>query len=122
MSSSLRFYRRSLCIRNNYMRYRFVLVTAILLGLLPPSPTFAASKKKDSPPPLIKAPTIETATATSITVTEGKITKTLTITQFTEINVNGQRATAADLKPGMIVSITLGTDPSKASRINATGK
>ena len=50
------------------------------------------------------------------------MTKTLTITQFTEINVNGRKATVAELKPGMIVNVTLGTDPSKVSRINATAK
>jgi hypothetical protein len=36
--------------------------------------------------------------------------------------VNGQEATAVELKPGMTVTIALGTDPTKASRINATGK
>lgn len=103
-------------------RFRFLLpVVAVLLAMLTISPAYAASKKKD-PPPLIKTPTIASVTATSVTVTEGKITKTLAITQFTEITVNGQKATAAELKPGMTVSITLGTDPSKASRINATGK
>jgi hypothetical protein len=55
-------------------------------------------------------------------VVDDKVTKTLTITQFTEINVNGRKAVVADLKPGMTVSVTLDTDPSRASRINATGK
>ena len=104
------------------MKKSLVLLPLVcLLGILTMSPAFAASKKKPAPP-LIKVPTISSVTATSITVTEDKITKTLTITQFTEINVNGQRATVADLKPGMTVSITLGTDPAKASRVNATGK
>jgi hypothetical protein len=102
--------------------FRFHLpAIAALLGLLTVSPVFGASKKKPSPPPLIKVPTISAVTANSITVTDAKVTKTLTITQFTEIIVNGQRATAAELKPGMTVSFTLGTDPTKASRINATG-
>jgi hypothetical protein len=98
-----------------------ILPLVILLGFLAAGPAFGASKKKKEPP-VIKAPTITAVTATSITVTEAKATKTLTITPFTEIIVNGQKATAADLKPGMTVNITLGTDPSKASRINATGK
>ena len=101
-------------------KHRFVVV-AILLGMLVSDAAFGASKKKESPPQ-IKAPTITSVTATSITVTDEKATKTLTINQFTEITVNGQRATAADLKPGMTVSVTLGTDASKASRIVATGK
>jgi len=35
--------------------------------------------------------------------------------------VNGQRATIADLKPGMMVTVTIGMDPSHASRVNASG-
>ena len=82
---------------------------------------FAGSKKKPAPP-TTHAPTIAAVTADSITVKEEKATKTLIINQFTEINVNGRRATVADLKAGMTVNVTLGTDPSKASRINATAK
>ena len=94
---------------------------AILCGLLTVNAAFGASKKKPSPPP-IHTPTIASVTATSITITEAKTTKTLGINQFTEITVNGQKATAAELKPGMGVSVTLGTDPTKASKIVATGK
>jgi hypothetical protein len=60
-------------------------------------------------------------TVNAITVSEEKTTRTFIITQFTEINVNGQRATIADLKAGMTVSVTIGVDPTRASRINATG-
>jgi hypothetical protein len=102
--------------------FRFLLpAIAVLLGLFTVSPAFAASKKKPSPTPT-QLPTIASVTANSITVAEANATKTLAITQFTEITVNGQRGTAADLKPGMTVTIALGTDSSKASRINATGK
>jgi hypothetical protein len=96
-------------------------VVSVLLGMLLGSPVFGASKKK-APPPVQHNPVISSVTATSITVTEDKVSKTFTITQFTEINVNGRKATVADLKPGMTVSVTLDTDPSRASRINATGK
>ena len=99
---------------------RFLLTLTMALGVFAADAAFGASKKKPSPTPS-QVPTIASVTANSITVTEGKTTKTLAITQFTEISVNGQRGTAADLKPGMTVTITLGTDPSKASRINATG-
>jgi hypothetical protein len=92
-----------------------------LIALLAAGPAFGASKKK-TPPPVIQTPVISSVTATSITITEGKTAKTLTITQFTEITVNGIRATATELKPGMNVTVTLGTDPTKAGRINATGK
>jgi hypothetical protein len=51
-----------------------------------------------------------------ITVSEEKTTRAFIIAQFTEITVNGQRATIVDLKPGMTVSVTIGTDPTRASR------
>jgi hypothetical protein len=35
--------------------------------------------------------------------------------------VNGQKGTIADLKPGMTVSVTIGVDPTQASRVVATG-
>ena len=96
-------------------------VIFVLFGIFAMTPAFGASKKKPTPPPP-HHPVISSVNANSITVTEGKVSKTLTITQFTEINVNGQRATIAELKPGMVVTVTLGTDPTRASRINATGK
>jgi hypothetical protein len=84
---------------------------------------FAGSKKKSTPPPApTQPPTIVAVTADSLTVKDAQATKTLAITPFTEINVNGRKGTAADLKPGMTVTVTLGTDPGKASRINATAK
>ena len=102
---------------------RRIFVVLVSLTMLLPITGFAgSSKKKPSPPPMIQSPTIAAVTADSITVKEAQVTKTLTITQFTEINVNGRKATVAELKPGMIVNVTLGTDPSKVSRINATAK
>lgn len=79
-------------------------------------------KTKGTTPPPPPPPTlISSVSGSAITVGDGKVTKTYAITQFTEIYVNGQRGAAADLKPGMVVSVTLGTDPSQASRINASG-
>ena len=105
------------------MKYRHILVLILSLGMLLPGAVFAAPKKpKATPAPIIQAPTIAAVTADSITIKEAQATKTLGITQFTEIMVNGRKATAAELKPGMTVNVTLGTDPSKASRINATAK
>jgi hypothetical protein len=80
-----------------------------------------AGKKKKATPPQQQATTITSVTANRVTVSENKTARTFTITQFTEIIVNGQRGTAADLKPGMTVSVTIGTDASRASRINASG-
>jgi len=68
-----------------------------------------------------QAPVISSVMGNTITVSEEKMARTFVITQFTEINVNGQRGAFADLKPGMTVSVTIGVDPTRASRVNATG-
>ena len=60
-------------------------------------------------------------TGNATTVSEEKTTRTFIITQFTEITVNGQRATIVDLKPGMTASVTIGMDPTRVSRVVATG-
>jgi hypothetical protein len=99
-----------------------LIIATALLGIVVTNPAFGSGKKKATPPPVSRSPVITSVSANTVTVTEEKTARTLTISQFTEITVNGQRATIADLKPGMIVSVTLGTDPSHASRINATGK
>src|SRR2546423_423163 len=101
---------------------RLLVVLLSLATLFPITAFSGSSKKKATPPPMIQSPTITAVTADSITVKQAQVTKTLTITQFTEINVNGRKATVAELKPGMIVDVALGTDATKASRINATAK
>jgi hypothetical protein len=102
--------------------YLLSLVLVTLLGLITTIPALGGGKKKAGPPPVRQPPVISSVTANAVTVTEEKTSRTFTITQFTEITVNGQKATAAALKPGMTISVSLGTDPSSASRINATGK
>ena len=99
-------------------KVHFSAAVAILLAILVTAPAFGASKKKAEP--VQHGTIISSVTPTVITVTEGKVAKTFAITQFTEINVNGQKATVADLKPGMTVNLTL-ADPSRLSRIVATG-
>jgi hypothetical protein len=79
-------------------------------------------KTKGTTPPPPPAPTlISHVSGNTITIGDDKTTKTFTITQFTEIYVNSQKGTVADLKPGMVVSVAIGTDPTRASRINASG-
>jgi hypothetical protein len=95
------------------------LVVSSLLVIFTIAPAFGAGKKKKETP--AHDIVISSVTGNAITVTEGKVTRAFTITQFTEINVNGQKATIADLKPGMTVNVTIGTDPSRASRVNASG-
>jgi len=65
--------------------------------------------------------TISNVTATSLTVKEGPNQKTMTITPFTEITLNGQKVSVAALQPGMFVSFVL-TDATRLSRITATSK
>ena len=91
-----------------------------LLAVVIATPALAGSKKKKAAP-AYHTPVISGVTGNAITVTEGKTTRTFIITQFTEINVNGQRATIVDLKPGMTVGVTIGMDPTRASRVVATG-
>jgi hypothetical protein len=96
-------------------------VVCALLVCAVVGPSFGrASKKKPIPPP--EQPMISAVAGNTITVIDNKTAKTLTVTQFTEITVNGQKATMAELKPGMVVSIVLGSSPTQASRITATTK
>jgi hypothetical protein len=89
-------------------------------------------KPRPTPTPTHHLTVISAVTASSITVETqivadkgGKVldktSRTYGVSNFTEITVNGQRATLADLKPKMKVSVTIGTDPSKAARIVANG-
>lgn len=94
------------------------LLCALLLAFAFLTAAEAAKKKKEPPKP--RGTVIATVTPESITITENATTKTFAITRFTEILVKGQRATLADLQPGMAVSVTLASDPTKASRINAS--
>jgi hypothetical protein len=96
-----------------------IVISVLLVALA--TPALAGSKKKKATPPQYQAPVISSVTANTITVSEEKTTRTFIITQFTEINVNGQRGAVADLKPGMTVSVTIGVDPTRASRVVATG-
>ena len=101
----------------------YILFVAILILFASAAftPGFAGSKKKKATPPQYHPPVISSVTGNAITVSEEKTTRTFIITQFTEIDVNGQRAAVADLKPGMTVSVTIGLDPTRASRVVATG-
>jgi hypothetical protein len=104
------------------MKNRLLVVVSVLLVALTTAPAFAGSKKKKaSPAPKYHLAVISSVTGNTITVTQEKVTRAFTITRFSEIMVNGQRATIADLKPGMTVSVTIGVDPSQASRVVATG-
>jgi hypothetical protein len=104
------------------MKNGLFIVVSVLLAGITITPAFSKGrKKKVTPAPEYHQPVISGVTGNAITVSDQKTTRTFTITPFTEINVNGQRATIVDLKPGMTVNVTIGMDPSYASRIVATG-
>src|SRR5437773_9111405 len=102
-------------------RTPFVAVFVLLFAIAVTSAFAGSKKKKASPTPKYQPPVISSVTGNTVTVTEEKTTRAFTVTQFTEITVNGQRATIAQLKPGMTVNVTIGVDPSQAARVNASG-
>ncbi|MEP6699547.1 MAG: hypothetical protein ABJB09_07445 [Verrucomicrobiota bacterium] len=104
------------------MKKLFVALSLTLLALsfILPDMALAKSKKKSAPTPPPQS-TIAAVSPTSITITEGTLSKTYSITPFTEIVVRGQRATVAELQPGMVASVAASTSPNQASRINAAG-
>ncbi len=89
-------------------------LTCLLLSLLPTAE--AKGKKKEAAP---QGTVIASVTPESITISGSNLSKTYAITRFTEILVKGQRAALTDLQPGMLVSVTQGSDPTNAARINA---
>lgn len=96
---------------------RLLLTLAFALGLS--ASTGLAASKKNKKEPEKSYTTISSVTPDSITISENKVTKTFPITQFTEILVKGQKSTVAALQPGMLVTITLGSDGVRAARIHA---
>jgi hydrogenase maturation factor len=104
----------------------------VFLSLLAGITTPLQLEARPTPTPSHQETVISNVSANAITVTTqiisgtGKVldktsTRAFVITKFTEITVNGQRATVVDLKPGMKVSVTAGMDASQAARINANG-
>jgi hypothetical protein len=105
--------------KSPYLRLITFSLIVALVGALPVS---AADKKKKKEPSEPIVSTVAAVNGNVIDITTGTATKTLKMSQFTEVRVNGQKGSPADLKPGMTVSeVVLGADPSVASRINAAG-
>ena len=99
----------------------FRLLVCALLVFTAVGPAFAKAKKKASPAPTPHPTLISSVSGNTMTVTDDKNAKTITVTQFTEVTLNGQKATFADLKPGMRVELVL-SSPTQASRITANSK
>lgn len=100
-------------------RLAFVLTLA-LCAFAFASSAAAAPRKSKFKPPEVHATTIASVNGETLTINENKISKTFTITPFTEITINGQRAKLTDLQSGMIVSVTMGSDPTKLARVSAS--
>jgi hypothetical protein len=98
---------------------RRLLAVLLVFAALLVEPTYAGGRKAAPKPKATPSKTAVTnVTATSVTIADDKGSKTLNVTPFTEVIVNGQKATLADVKPGMVVDVAL-RDPTTASRINA---
>jgi len=97
---------------------RFLLCAILTCGIA--APCFAKVTKKSTPAP-IHEPTITNVSGNTITVTDDKSARAINVSSVTEVIVNGQKGTVADLKPGMTVALTL-SGPTQASRIVATTK
>ncbi len=75
------------------------------------------AKKEPAPP---HHTTIVSISADSISIKGSADAKTYKITRDTVIEYKGQRAKLDDLKSGMRVSVTPGSDPTVAGRISAS--
>src|SRR5438034_11359071 len=100
-------------------KIRFVFVSVLIVLIVADPACGGGKKKKATPAPAYQQPVISSVKGNALTVSDTKTTRAFTITQFTEINVNGQRANIADLKPGMTIDVTIGMDPTHAGRISA---
>lgn len=108
-------------VKTETVKKRLLVFVSVLVVLTTTSAIAGGKNKKGTPAPKYQPPIISSVTGNKITVTQEKVTRAFTITRFSEITVNGQKATIADLKPGMTVAVTIGVDPSEASRVVATG-
>ena len=103
----------------------FFFVTLFLaLSLALPGTSWGGPKPTPKP---FKPPynVIQSVDATAQTIVVGHVnsmdtsTQTYKITQYTDIQVSGDKKTVADLQAGMKVSVTPGADPAVAERIVA---
>jgi len=91
-----------------------ILLVVLALTFASSSDLYAKGKKVKTEPPHI-----ESVTADSITIKNGHESKTYKITRGTSIELNGYKADASALKPGMQVAVTPGCDERIASSIAA---
>jgi len=112
--------------------HRVCVVLVCGLTVFTPAASKAAGMKWRTPIPTHPETLITAVNGASLTITaqvirdtDGKVLQktinTYVVTPSTEITLNGQRATIVQLRPGMKVSVTMSTDPTKAARIVANG-
>ncbi|MEA3188536.1 MAG: hypothetical protein QOD99_2366 [Chthoniobacter sp.] len=94
-----------------------IVILLAMLAIIDPTSAVAGDKKKKKPEHF--DPLISSVSAESITITKGDATKTFKISPQTQIQVRGQRATAADLQTGMMANVTVGMQSDVAGNINA---
>lgn len=107
-------------------RIFFCLFTCILAFAMVTPGTAEAKAKSNSKAPATPTPpkkvVIKSVSADSITIDTGNGQKSYTIKKDTTVMVNGMRASASDLKPGMLVSVTTsGFEVNVAASISARG-
>ena len=100
---------------------RFTVIACALISLSLAAPSVAKPPRKKGTPPPVHETVISNVSGNTVTITDEKSAKTVTVTPFTEVIINGAKAKLDDLKPGMVVSLTL-SGATQASRINATSK
>lgn len=107
-------------VQNSFMKPIRLWAICVMVLLLPTGSSFAASKKPKPKPIEYHDTVIESVAADSITVAQDKKSKVYKLNQFTEITFRGQKATLAELKAGMAVSVTQAMDPLVAARVAAS--
>jgi len=99
--------------------FRSLILTLTALATLAITADLQAAAAK--PTPFVPHHTlIGSISATQITINTFTSSKTYKINKDTVITYQGNTVTTADLKPGMKVSITAGTDPDVAATITAS--
>ncbi|MGB8354377.1 MAG: hypothetical protein WCD79_10845 [Chthoniobacteraceae bacterium] len=99
----------------------FSLVTLAALFAFLFTTALHAADPKAKPTPFVPHHTvIGSISADSITINTFTGSKTYKIDKFTTITLLGNDAKTSDLKPGMKVSVTVGSDPAIAASISAS--
>ena len=106
---------------NKSIRLRLLGCALLLVSLMAAPADGRTPRRSGKASPSPTGPVISVVSGNSITVTDEKSAKAVTVSPLTEVTINGQKAGIADLKPGMTVSLVL-SSPTQASRIAATSK